>query len=151
MGVTQNLLYTWKQNTDELDISLVNPDENTELLALKKEVKSPFIREHRSLFPTKMLCNTLKVSRSAFYDWLARPAQIVTERKIGLVVRQRRAYKVTTTRKHSDSVANNILKQQFNPTKPYTVWAGDVTYLRTHQGWMYITIVMDLHSRRIVG
>ncbi len=136
------------------------------------------------------------MSRSAFYDWLARPAQIITEqelnlyrvakrlfkrsrqslgsrqlakklrkegfdvgryrtrtimRKLGLVVRQRRAYKVTTTRKHSDSVANNILKQQFNPTEPNTVWAGDVTYLRTHQGWMYLAIVMDLHSRRIVG
>ncbi|TKE90552.1 hypothetical protein FCV44_20110 [Vibrio kanaloae] len=54
LGVTQNLLYTWKQNTDELDISLVDPDENTELLALKKEVKSKFLREHRSRFPTKM-------------------------------------------------------------------------------------------------
>lgn len=143
-----------------------------------------------------MLCNSLKVSRSAFYDWLARPAQIITEqelnlyrmakrlfkrsrqslgsrqlakklrkegfdvgryrtrtimRKLGLIVRQRRAYKVTTTRKHSDSVAGNILKQQFNPTESNTVWAGDVTYLRTHQGWMYLAIVMDLHSRRVIG
>ncbi|MBD1578106.1 IS3 family transposase, partial [Vibrio sp. S11_S32] len=69
-------------------------------------------------------------------------------RKLGLVVRQRRAYKITTKRKHSDSVADNILKQQFNPTVPNRIWAGDVTYLRTNQGWMYLAVVMDLHSRR---
>ena len=143
-----------------------------------------------------MLCNVLRVSRSTFYDWLARPAQIISEqelslyrtakrlfkrsrgslgsrqlakklrkegfsigryrtrtimRKLGLVVVQRQAYKVTTKRKHSDSVADNLLDQQFNPTQSNQVWAGDVTYLRTHQGWMYLAIVMDLHSRRIVG
>ncbi|MBD1578092.1 DDE-type integrase/transposase/recombinase, partial [Vibrio sp. S11_S32] len=44
-----------------------------------------------------------------------------------------------------------ILKQQFNPTVPNRIWAGDVTYLRTNQGWMYLAVVMDLHSRRIIG
>ncbi|NAZ93282.1 transposase [Vibrio toranzoniae] len=53
-GVTQNLLYTWKQKDYELYVSLANSYENTEPLALKKEVKSQFIRKHRSLFPTKM-------------------------------------------------------------------------------------------------
>ena len=72
-------------------------------------------------------------------------------KKLGLVVTQRQAYKVTTKRKHSDSVADNLLEQRFNPEQPNQVWAGDVTYLRTHQGWMYLAIVMDLHSRRIVG
>lgn len=72
-------------------------------------------------------------------------------RKLGLVVKQRRAYKVTTKRKHSDSVADNILDQQFNPTEVNTVWAGDVTYLRTNEGWMYLAVVMDLCSRRVIG
>jgi len=136
------------------------------------------------------------VSRSAFYDWLERPAKIISEeelnmyrtarqlfkrsrrslgsrqlcknlklagfkigrhrtrsimRKLKLVVKQRQAYKVTTKRKHSDSVADNLLAQQFNPAQANLVWAGDVTYLRTNQGWMYLAIVMDLYSRRIVG
>ena len=72
-------------------------------------------------------------------------------RKLKLVVKQRQAYKVTTKRKHSDSVADNILNQQFNPAQANLVWAGDVTYLRTNQGWMYLAIVMDLYSRRIIG
>jgi len=72
-------------------------------------------------------------------------------RKLKLVVKQRQTYKVTTKRKHSDIVADNVLNQQFNPTLANLVWAGDVTYLRTNQGWMYLAIVMDLYSRRIVG
>lgn len=71
--------------------------------------------------------------------------------KLGLVVKQRMAYKVTTMRKHSHLVADNLLKRQFNPKAMNQVWAGDTTYLRTHQGWMYLAIVMDLHSRRIIG
>lgn len=72
-------------------------------------------------------------------------------KKMKLVVRQRIAYKITTNRKFSDAVADNLLNQSFNPTAPNQVWAGDVTYCRAGEGWMYLAIVMDLYSRRIVG
>jgi putative transposase len=71
--------------------------------------------------------------------------------KLNLVVKQRVAYKVTTKHKHGDQVSDNLLNQNFNPVAANDVWAGDITYLKTAEGWMYLAIVMDLFSRRIVG
>jgi putative transposase len=72
-------------------------------------------------------------------------------RKLKLKVEQRLAFKVTTKRKHSDKVADNLLNQNFNPLAPNEVWAGDITYVKIAQGWVYLAIVMDLYSCRIVG
>lgn len=49
-------------------------------------------------------------------------------KRLGLRVKQRVAYKVTTKRKHSDKVADNLLNQNFNPVGPNQIWAGDITY-----------------------
>lgn len=71
--------------------------------------------------------------------------------KLGLVVTQRVAYKATTKRNPKHGVAPNLVKMDFNPAKANQVWAGDITYLKTAQGWLYLSVVMDLYSRRIIG
>ncbi|MDL2220445.1 IS3 family transposase [Eubacteriales bacterium OttesenSCG-928-N14] len=45
----------------------------------------------------------------------------------------------------------NLVEQRFNPTAPNEVWAGDITYIRTKIGWVYLSAVMDLHNREIIG
>lgn len=72
-------------------------------------------------------------------------------KRLKLQVIQRRAYKVTTVRKHSHRVADNLVNQDFNPKAANQVWAGEITYLRTYEGWLYLAVVMDLYSRRIIG
>lgn len=72
-------------------------------------------------------------------------------KQLNLKVQQRCEYKVTTKRNARHEVAGNLLNQNFNPTGVNEVWAGDITYLKTREGWMYLAIVMDLYSRRIVG
>ena len=48
-------------------------------------------------------------------------------------------------------VANNHLKQDFAVTAPDTVWVTDITYIRTHEGWLYLAVVIDLYSRKVIG
>lgn len=57
----------------------------------------------------------------------------------------------TTDSQHKLPVAENLLDQQFNPTQPNQAWVGDITYIRTQSGWLYLAAVMDLYSRKIVG
>ena len=61
-------------------------------------------------------------------------------------------YVVTTTdSKHDHPVAENHLNRQFNPVKLGQAWVCDLTYIRINEGWLYLTIVMDLYDRRIIG
>jgi len=72
-------------------------------------------------------------------------------KSMDLKVKQKRKYKVTTDSQHHLPVAKNVLARQFNPVEPNQVWGTDITYLWTQQGWLYLAIVMDLYSRRVVG
>ena len=63
----------------------------------------------------------------------------------------KRRFKVTTERDPSHPVAENLLQQDFAAEAPNQRWASDITYISTHQGWLYLAVVMDLYSRRIVG
>ncbi len=69
----------------------------------------------------------------------------------GLVCKAAKRYKATTNSKHNLPVAPNLLEQNFVVSAPNKVWGSDFTYPWTLQGWMYLTVVLDLYSRRIVG
>lgn len=63
----------------------------------------------------------------------------------------RRALVQTTDSQHQHPVADNRLNRNFTVTKPNTVWAADITYVQTNAGYVYLAVVMDLFSRRIIG
>ena len=71
--------------------------------------------------------------------------------RASLVGCPKRRFKVTTERDPAHPVADNLLKQDFSASRPNQYWAADITYISTHQGWLYLAVVMDLYSRRIVG
>jgi putative transposase len=72
-------------------------------------------------------------------------------REDGLWARRRRRYKRTTQSRHNWPVAPNRLDQSFGTTGPNQKWVTDITYIRTTDGWLYLSAVLDLYSRLVVG
>jgi transposase InsO family protein len=71
-----------------------------------------------------------------------------------VAVRIRRRFRVTTTSKHNHPIAPNILKRRFGIKSVKAldrIWASDITYVDTHEGWLYLAVIVDLRSRRVVG
>jgi transposase InsO family protein len=72
-------------------------------------------------------------------------------RERGLEGKVRRRWVTTTESDHGQRVAPNLLGQNFEASGPNERWAGDVTYLRVPDGWLYLAVILDLFSRRVVG
>ena len=72
-------------------------------------------------------------------------------RKQKLLARRRRSYVRTTDSSHGLAVADNILNRDFYALNPGEKWVSDITYLRTIFGWLYLTVVIDLWDRRVIG
>jgi putative transposase len=72
-------------------------------------------------------------------------------RAADLKAKQTRRYRSTTKRNKADRVAPNRLQRDFSATAPNRKWVTDITYIATQEGWLYLAVIMDLFSRRIVG
>jgi transposase InsO family protein len=62
-----------------------------------------------------------------------------------------RKYVVTTDSKHKYPVVGNYLDRNFHPAELAKVWVSDITYIRTQQGWLYLTVILDLGDRKVIG
>ena len=72
-------------------------------------------------------------------------------REAGLRATWKRKFVSTTDSKHTLPVAENVLNRQFDVAEPNRAWTSDITYVRTAQGWLYLAVVLDLYSRKVVG
>tara|TARA_X000000368_G_scaffold412192_1_gene398213 strand:+ start:442 stop:816 length:375 start_codon:yes stop_codon:yes gene_type:complete len=124
MQVSTSAFYAYLKRPAEI----ISADE----LHLYRHMKQLFEKGRESLGSREMM---KKLREEGFEIGRHRVRRLM--KKLGLVVTQRVTYKSTTVRKHSDAVADNLLNQCFNPVASNEVWAGDVTYLKTGEGWMY--------------
>jgi len=69
----------------------------------------------------------------------------------GIAAKTRRRFKITTDSGHNKPVAANLVKRRFKAEKPNRLWSSDITYIWTKEGWLYLSVVLDVYSRRIVG
>ncbi len=122
------------------------------------------------------MCKVLKVSRSAYYSWvnhkqsertygspritlrLKKLGFRVSKNRVAAIMRKeglrsvvRKKFVVTTDSKHNYPVVGNLLNRNFMVSGPVQVWVSDLTYIRTYQGWLYLTVIIDLWDRKVVG
>jgi transposase InsO family protein len=82
----------------------------------------------------------------------------VGHRRVGRLMKQNgirivrtRKYKATTDSNHTFNIAPNLLDQDFSASEPNQKWAGDISYIWTREGWLYLAVIIDLYSRRVIG
>ena len=80
---------------------------------------------------------------------LNRVARLMSENSIQ--ARRPKRYRKTTDSDHRQPVAANVLGRNFRTDAPNRAWVSDITYIRTWQGWLYLAVILDLYSRRVVG
>ncbi len=138
LGVSRSGFYAWKQRPE--------PERNKADRALA-EVVTEVHQDSRGRYGSPRVHAELRargqrVSRK-------RVARLMSQQ--GLVARRKRRFVRTTDSRHNQPVAPNILERDFSPGQPNCTWATDITYVETKQGWLYLAVVIDLFSRRVVG
>ena len=135
MQVSTSSYYAWTKKPGHII--------SAETLVLYRRMKALFKASRNSLGSRELM---KKLREEGFVIGRYKVRKLM--KKMGLKVTQRIAYKVTTKRNYQDQVAGNLLNQNFNPMGPNHVWAGDITYLKTGEGWVYLAVVMDLKNNK---
>ena len=139
LNVTRSGYYAWLHRQDNPGPRAREEDELGEAI-------EPIFKDHRERYGSFRIHQELR--GQGFGVSRKRVARIM--KKKGLYAKCRKRFK---THKPSGirAVAGNLLNRQFCPVRPDLVWAGDITYIDTTDGWRYLAVWMDLHSRRIIG
>ena len=138
LGVSRSGYYDWAQRGES-----ARQRKDRELLPLVRQahLESRGVygarKVHRELLAQGQACGRHKVARLM--------------RQAGLKGCPKRRFRRLAERPPSYPVAHNLLQQDFTASRPDERWASDITFIPTRQGWLYLAVVMDLYSRRIVG
>ncbi len=138
LGVQRSAYYDWIARPGKV----IAPEE----LALRRRMKELFTASRGSLGSRMMKQNLRQEGFEIGRDKTRR-----LMKSLKLKVKQKRKYKVTTDSNHTLPVADNVLNRDFSPAAPNQAWGSDITYLWTQQGWIYLAVIIDLYSRRVVG
>jgi transposase InsO family protein len=138
LGVSRAGYYAWLARKAS-DAEVRRAELTEEVKAIHAEVKGRYgsPRIHAELVDRGHACSVNYV------------AQVM--REAGIAARTKRKFRQTTDSNHELPTAENVLDRDFDPERPNESWCADVTYIPTREGWLYLAVVEDLFSRRIVG
>ena len=138
LGVSRNGYYSFKSSAARE----VDP-EHLEMLEWVKDIDQSSKHSYGS--------RRMKRAMNALGFPISRNKARRLMKEAGVQVRRRKKYKVTTNSNHKQPVYENLVSRQFDVDEKDTVYAGDITYIWTQEGWLYLAVVLDLYSRKVVG
>lgn len=139
MGVSRSGYYKYSGTED----TLKKIDNDFRLLSEIRQIHT----ETRGAYGSRRISVRLRLQGHDVGRYRARSLM----KKAGVSFKPRRKFKVTTDSKHNLPVAANLLDRKFQVKRPDAVWCSDITYLWTMEGWLYLAVVIDLFSRKVVG
>lgn len=140
LGIARSGYYAWRQRGGE-------PSPRRRQQAITDQRVAQAFRQGKGRSGAPRLTHDLKdagVSNSR--NTVAASLQLQ-----GLRAKAARKYKATTNSRHTLPVAPNLLEQDFTAEAPNRKWVGDITYLATGEGWLYLVVLIDLYSRKVIG
>jgi len=140
LGVSRSAYYQWARN----GVSPRRREADAELVRLIREIAAKHHRRYGSPRVRQALRDDYGKRVS-----LKKVARLMRENNLN--ARCRRKYIPTTDSKHTLAVSENILNREFHALRGGRKWVSDITYLRTAGGWVYLTVVLDLFDRKIIG
>ena len=138
LKVSQSGYYRWKHNK----IS----EKTKKMIALKEKITAIYFESKQRYGSPRIAIelNVLgyKISRITVAKYM---------KQLGLFSKLSKKFKVTTDSKHSYLLVENVLNRQFLVSQPSKAWVSDITYIHTKEGFLYLTTIMDLYDRKIIG
>jgi len=139
MKVSRSAFYAWRNTSNR-------PHKNNEESEIKSKIHHVF-HENKQVYGTRRVSKALK--ELGVVAGRHKVSRLMSE--LGLKVRYPKKFKVTTDSKHNNAISPNTLDRRFTVESPNEVWAADITYVWTLEGWVYLAVVIDLFSRQVVG
>lgn len=137
-GVSPSGFYAWRRRTPS--------QRQRDDVVVLAHIRAQFQTSHETYGSPRM---TAELREDGVAVGRHRVARLMRDN--GLKALQKRRYKRTTDSDHGGVVAANVLEQDFAATAPNQKWGVDISYVWTAEGWLYLAIVLDLYSRRIIG
>ena len=140
LNVSRSGYYVWKRNHDKLSprqANRISRDIRVKAIFEASKRRYGALRIQQDLKDEGCIVN-IKTIRNSM-------------KRQELVAKAAKKFKVTTTSDHNLPVSPNLLHRNFTAVRPNEKWVGDITYLWTSEGWLYLAVVIDLYSRSVVG
>lgn len=138
LQVSRSSYYTWRSG--------VVSDRRQRVVELKQKITSIYFNSKQRYgsprITAELESETINVSRNTVAKYM---------NQMGLRSKLGKKFKATTNSKHNYTIVDNVLNRNFLTMVPSQVWVSDITYIRTNEGFLYLTTILDLYDRKIIG